>query len=517
MLDLSILDTLIAMVIVILVLSLIVQSMQALTKKLFKLKSRSILSSLQDLFETIVPASPSPSPNPAAAKTSSPPTANGTISNKLVKDVTDKLKEMGRKTLLGRTMLDSLAKDDLLKVLTKVTAEDLLPGAVGKFQAVLEGIRTLKNEIDKIEMTLLKGDASAKFAAMQGSVMPLLHDLEALTSGDSLKASVLFGDLYKLRQIKASEVLDVLGEVQQSVGEDLSQAQSDLEVANKELETARAGNNQNVIDAANARNEIAAARLTAVVKVDTGLKEIARMISGLRTAFDAAFAPLFGRLQQVEIWYDTVMQGFEERYARHMKTVAIAISIVVVVLLNANFFSIYRAIKADPVKTSLIVQQGPALLKSVQETSAKPAETPAPTPTPSSTPKPPATTSTDSSTTTVEKEKDESAKTETKESPTTIADVKKQEERVVSLIQTYESFGIKPLSRQQIYDAFTGQYSWRDLNETFVGWAIMVMLLSAGAPFWQDALESLFGLKNVLRQKSGTKNVEEEKGGQPKP
>jgi hypothetical protein len=45
----------------------------------------------------------------------------------------------------------------------------------------------------------------------------------------------------------------------------------------------------------------------------------------------------------------------------------------------------------------------------------------------------------------------------------------------------------------------------------------MVMLLSAGAPFWQDALESLFGLKNVLRQKSGTKNVEEEKGGQPKP
>lgn len=517
MLDLSILDTLIAMVIVILVLSLIVQSIQALTKKLFKLKSRSILSSLQDLFETIAPASPSPSPD--AVKTSSPPTTNETISDKLVKDVTKKLKEMGRKTLLGRTMLDSLAKDDLLKVLTKVTAEDLLPGAVGKFQAVLEGIRKLKNEIDKIEMTVLKGDASAKFAAMQGSVMPLLHDLEALTSGDSLKASVLFGDLYKLRQIKASEVLDVLGQVQQSVGQDLSTAQSDIEVANKELETARAGNNQDVIDAANARLETASARLAAVGQVDTGLKEIARLLSGLRTAFDAAFAPLFGRLQQVEIWYDTVMQGFEERYSRHMRTVAIAISIVVVVLLNANFFSIYRAIKADPVKTSLIVQQGPAILKSVQETSAKSDETPAPTPTPSSTPKPPVTKSTDSSTTTVEKEKDESTKTttETKESPTTITDVKKQEERVVSLIQTYESFGIKPLSRQQIRDAFTGQYSWRDLNEAFVGWAIMVMLLSAGAPFWQDALESLFGLKNVLRQKSGTKNVEEESGGQPKP
>jgi hypothetical protein len=46
---------------------------------------------------------------------------------------------------------------------------------------------------------------------------------------------------------------------------------------------------------------------------------------------------------------------------------------------------------------------------------------------------------------------------------------------------------------------------------------IMVMLLSAGAPFWQDTLESLFGLKNLLRQKSDTKNIEDGKGGQPKP
>ena len=52
---------------------------------------------------------------------------------------------------------------------------------------------------------------------------------------------------------------------------------------------------------------------------------------------------------------------------------------------------------------------------------------------------------------------------------------------------------------------------------TLVGWAIMVMLLSVGAPFWQDALESLFGIKNLLRQKSGTQNIETQSGaGQPK-
>ena len=45
-----------------------------------------------------------------------------------------------------------------------------------------------------------------------------------------------------------------------------------------------------------------------------------------------------------------------------------------------------------------------------------------------------------------------------------------------------------------------------------LGWTVMVMLLSVGAPFWQDTLESLFGVKNLLRQKSATQNVEEESG-----
>jgi hypothetical protein len=43
------------------------------------------------------------------------------------------------------------------------------------------------------------------------------------------------------------------------------------------------------------------------------------------------------------------------------------------------------------------------------------------------------------------------------------------------------------------------------------------VLVSAGAPFWEDVLESLFGLKSLVRQKTGTKNVEETQGGQAKP
>ena len=510
MLDLGILDTLIAMVIIILVLSLIVQSIQALIKKTFKLKSLSIRNSLQDLFETILPAQTAVTGgNSTAGGNNNSPTTNNTAQG-LVKDVTTKLKEMGRKTLFGQAMLDSLAKDDLLKILTRLTAEHVLPGTVEKFQAVLVGVRTMKTEIGKINTELLQGDASAKFAAMQGSIMPLLDDLEALASGADLKKeTVLFGDLFKLRQIKASDVLNILGQVQQTVSDDLSKAQQGNDQAQIELAKAHAGTDQGVIDAAENKAGVAKANLAAITAADKSLKEIATLISSLRTAFDSAFAPLVARLQQVEVWYETVMQGFEERYTRHMKSVAIAVSIVVVVLLNANFFTIYRAIKADPVRTSLIVQQAPAILKAAQQEKQTPTTAASPTPSPSPN-------ATGAAQTTTSGEKKEGA-SQPQETPTTANDVKREADKVEGLIQTYESFGIKPLSRQQIKDAFAGQYRWRDLNETFVGWAIMVMLLSAGAPFWQDTLESLFGLKNVLRQKSNTKNVEEEKGGQPKP
>lgn len=492
MLNLSTLDILIAMVIVILVLSLVVQSIQTLTKKVLKIKSRSILASLEDLFETIVN-------RPANA------VAAGTASKtpELVAHVTATLKDMGRKTLFGNAMLDSLAKSDLLKILTRVKAADLLPDTVDKFQTVLTGFNALKAELGRIDTTLLPGDASAKFAAMQGSLMPLLHDLEALAGQGTIDPAVFFGDLYKLRQIKAAEVLEILGQIQQAVGQDLIAMHRASDETRRALADARRTGDEAGVTEAARRDADGSARHAALKSVDAGLKTIASQIAALSTSFDAAFAPLFARLQQVDAWYDTVMQGFEERYARHMRTVALLISIGVVVTLNANFFSIYRAIKSDPAMTKAIVDQSEKVVATAQQAAANqggaaastPPATPAASTSPASTPSPPATT----------------------DAPSAVAEVKKEQEKLKGLVETYESFGITPLSRQQIIDAWNGQYSWRQLNETFFGWAIMVMLLTAGAPFWQDTLESLFGLKNLLRQKSGTKNIEEDKGGPSKP
>jgi hypothetical protein len=489
--NLDTLNVLIAMVIVILVLSLVVQSLQTLVKKVLKLKSRSILNSLEDLFETIMN-------RPATAGTHAAGTAK--TPKQLVADVTTRLQDMGRKSLFGNPMLDSLAKADLLKVLTRVKAEDLMPGAVGNFQTVLTGIHALKNEIGKIDTNLLNGDSNARFASIQGSIMPLLHDLEALASGGNIDSAVFFGDLFKLRQLKAAEVLNLLGQVQEEVSKDLAATRAASNEAAGTLSTGKITAGQD--PAEKDKDEV-----TGLETLDTGLKTIANNIASLATSFDAAFAPLIARLEQVDVWYDTVMQGFEERYTRHMKTVGIAISIGVVVVLNANFFSIYRSIKSDPVKTALIVQQGEEFLKASEQqnadrTGARAQSTPSPAATstasptvsPAPSPSPVAT-----------------------ETPVTVAEVKQDLQRVEDLAQVYESFGITPLSREQFSNLFAGNWRWRDLNETILGWAIMVMLLSAGAPFWQDTLESLFGFKNLLRKKSDTKNVEEGKGGQPKP
>jgi len=517
--DLSILNTLIAMVIVILVLSLIVQSLQTLIKKFFKIKSRTIRSSLLDLFETIThtpddekPSAPTGDESKASTTTDDKPKASP---KELVDEVIKRLKEMGRETLFGRPMLDSLAKSDLLKVLTRIEAKNLLPEAVDKFKAVLATIGTLKEEFGNVKDTLLEGDASAKFAALKATVMPLVNDIEALATGGQIKEKVLLGDIYNLRQVKTTEVLDILGQVQQKVGQDLDAARKANDAAQKALAEARAANDAAQIASAETRANDAKAAFDGVTGVSDGLKEIAKQITNLGQAFDEAFAPVRVRVEQAEVWYDTVMQGFDERYTRHMRTVALVISIIVVMVLNANFFSIYRAIASDPVKAKDLAEHSQVYIDLAKEEAkreaaeaakrkaaedAKRGVAPEATPTPA----PPASPAPSASPTPVSSED-------------AVKEIKEQGKKLSELVGTFQSFGIEPLTPAQIANTFKGEYSAGTLFETFAGWLIMVILLSAGAPFWQDTLESLFGLKNLLRQKSDTKNVEDDKGGQPKP
>src|SRR5438477_4925239 len=100
---------------------------------------------------------------------------------------------------------------------------------------------------------------------------------------------------------------------------------------------------------------------------------------------------------QVENWFDTVMQSFDERYTRHMKTVAMVIAFLVVILLNANFFNLYRSIAGSDTLRAAIVAQGPEILKQAEAAnaankaaeSAQPKSTLKPSPSPSPNPSTP--------------------------------------------------------------------------------------------------------------------------------
>src|SRR5207302_8455403 len=91
-----------------------------------------------------------------------------------------------------------------------------------------------------------------------------------------------------------------------------------------------------------------------------------------------------------------------------------------------------------------------------------------------------------------------------------------------SYMNDYANFGFRPFPE--------GWKSWQFWPSTgfwpqrlhdlwhILGWIAMALLLSVGAPFWEDTLESLFGIKNMLRGGSETKNVEQASGaGQPRP
>ena len=191
--------------------------------------------------------------------------------------------------------------------------------------------------------------------------------------------------------------------------------------------------------------------------------------------------------QEVGDWFETVMQGFEERYTRHMKTVAIVVSIVVVVFLNANFFEVYHNISTSDVMRNALIQKREEVQKQL---------------------------------------KDQSTGLQNQQGSQSAGEQLKSElNQLQKYLDEYQGFGFTPLRPAQISDFFGAHGSWEGVpaGQRFAhaikmlgGWAIMVMLLSVGAPFWQDALESLFGIKNLLRKRSDTQNVED-KGGQPKP
>lgn len=449
--DMKILDSLIALVVVILTLSLIVQSIQAVAKKLFKIKSRAIEVSLVDLFESALDLPGKRGKNLWDRCTENSPLVRlflfrkppveraGREVRELVDAVRTEFQDIGRVALSGRWMLDSLAKEDLSKILAHVAPGTLLPDFAQKFEDACRQVDVLEKAL-KIDASTLSGKASARFAALREALVPLINDVRAIYDGQQVRPGLLVRDAVRLREVRLDDVLKLLAEIQQGIDRDLEKAR---------------GAGQDVAVLADA---------------STRFKQVAESLAEMHFRFDAALAPLRTRLQSVETWFDTVMQSFQERYSRDMKTWAVVISFLVVVVMNADFFSVAGEIWRRDDKRIELVQLGEELRD--QRARLVLAE-----------------------------QNDNALQAQTLERQ--VADIKKEIGRTEEYLDTYAGFGFRPLSEVD---------SPGQVFKRLPGWLVMTLLLSVGAPFWQDMLESLFGIKNLLRKRGDIKHVEQASG-----
>ncbi len=542
--SLGTLNTIIAVVVVLLVLSLIVQSIQTGIKKLLSLKSQQIVESIKDLYDQAISTQPRPEETQptkllgklwsfirGTQRPFSPEAHNFSTA------VLDQFKNIGRVNRFGKVVLDSLAKEDLLKVVAKLELKPLFGVEFGKFESLVSEVGNLASSIKILaENQELAAAVSTQISKVRAVFAPLLEGVETLLDNKKeLNTRVVFGDLLQLSTLNVNTVLDLINETEKVVQEEIEQ--------------------RTAASPPESRTPEDQATLDGLSTVADELPKISKAIGDVSQKFNEAVAPLRAKVNQIETWFDTVTQSFDERYTRHMRTVSICISAVVVILLNANFFQIYRTISTNEVQKNLIADAGAKILEQSRKAEEATAQS----------------------------------------QPPPKVDVKKEFDKtkaeIEAYVTNYEQFGFAPLSTAQfgsflwslggwtwLYDGKpdakqnasatgtqpqtrffsgwtisrndkgipvnkSGEPIYADCNHeasdcvprwrpqttaewwavrkqdvtVLFGWIVMVLLLSVGAPFWQDTLESLFGIKNLLRQKSGTQNIEEKSGtGQPK-
>ena len=451
--NLSVLDSLIAIVVIMLVLSLIVQSVQAVIKKLLQVKSLQLEQSLVHLFYYVVNENATDFMNTWLNRL---PMVRAIVSifgkkapyldasakiQALFLALERQMTQAGRVTVSGKVSLSTICKDDLLKFMANIPLSEL---------TALFPQQDNKKLSDLAEKLAKAQQAFSGFTEKHGALIektPLAKVQEPLTQMlsqaselfDSGLSNIRLGDMAKLGGMEVSEAQKLLSvlpaSMQQSLDHLEEKAQTDAQQALQ--------------------------KLSEVLKpVQKGLQEILWLPEQMSQYLDKA-----------DSWYGTIMQSLEERYSRSMKTCAIVISIVVVIALNANIFAIYRQISGNEAVRAMIVQAGENLLQKLNEQQAAAQQPSQPIGQPS----------------------EQQLKGQIEEVKQSIVNVK-------VAAKAYTDLGFS--GPHWMRDAWLNrdQITTYQVFETLLGWIVMTALLSVGAPFWQDTLESLFGLKNMLRK-----------------
>lgn len=418
MVDLGVLDNVIGVIVVILLLSMVVQSAQSFLKKLLNFKSGQIRKSLEDLFEKAAP--------------SAPPSGGATADA-----VLDHFKDMGRVTAFNGSALESISKADLSKVVATIEASSLLPQKTkDTLSSLLGAVTKAQTSIDALANTPMPAAVVAKLAELRQGIMPLLtHVGQVIDAEGKLKAELIVKDVVALREFVTADVLRLVAEVQGHIEQAAAGTPADA-VLQKAVETA---------------------------------KELTKAATELHGKLTELGAHLRARIEAIEAWYDPIMQGFEERYARHMKTWAFVISAIVTVAVDANLPRLYKRMATDDVSKQRVVAEAMTIqqryLGRIEQ--ARQAN-----------------------------------------DPMLHELTKRLNDEIDEATASYPALGLELLD----IEAFWNRTTALEKIKVILGWLLMSFLLSLGAPFWHDALQSIFGLKNYLRNKTETQTVEQAPG-----
>ena len=478
---------------VILLLSLIVQSIQGLVKKLLRIKSKQIEESLLDLFDAVLRGQKT-RPAGIAAKISAmaprifPPSGLptcGANAKSLLDAVKREMAELGRVDSGGRFTMNSLSKSDLLNVIARVGPDTIVGTFTVTLQTALTKIAAIETALKNIVATDLPGESNALFAKLQDALAPLRQHYQTLMAGGNFNTKVVVADVLTLREVVFGDSLDLLAHIQKIV-------------AVEKMKT-----NAPVATLANA---------------ETALAAVSKAINDAREALDDALGSFKAKLTEIEHWFDTTMQSFEERYHRGMRTWSMVIAAVVVIALDADVFSIYRNVAKSDLLRNKLTNAGEEISKKQVAIQEKEKELDELTKKENA-----AKTSSASTTTATDTTATNAAAAPAKADPKADAlkAIEENKKEINDLVDQYTGFGFEPLSwkrvRTWINDLRTGPFDrWidrraGDLRRLF-GWLVMALLLSLGAPFWHDALESLFGVKNLLRRRTEQQNIEQARG-----
>ncbi len=211
---------------------------------------------------------------------------------------------------------------------------------------------------------------------------------------------------------------------------------------------------------------------------DVDTVKLKKMIGNLPVAKDETLKDKFNEaLQDVDKWFDLCKKAFQEHYERRMKYWAFGISLVVVMIMNANVIDIYKDFSTNKTKRDAVVAAAPKLLELAEKQN---------------------------------------------QSPLTDSAAKLNDHQKDSIITAQAHF-IDSLASDQTLNLYRwnikggdalrctnemGCSFWIGVHDFFhalwknaLGWLAMALLVSLGSPFWYDFLKTVMGLKDRIKRK----------------